>query len=51
MMEEQRIMSILSDERRYDKDNTKWKQEVMREYRKQEYEDNRENKPDTDDEE
>lgn len=44
-------MSILSDERRYDKDNTEWKQEVMREYRKQEYEDNRENKPDTDDEE
>lgn len=41
-------MSILTDERRHDKDNTEWKQEVLREYRKQEYEDNRENKPDTD---
>jgi len=46
-------MSILTDDRRYgnDKERTEWKQEVMREYRKQEYEDNRENKPDTDDEE
>lgn len=44
-------MSILTDERWHDKDNTEWKQEVLREYRKQEYEDNRGNKPDTDDEE